>query len=198
MAEKQKNCYLGISGKKYGPVSEDDIHKLYNDGKITGDTKFIRAGMKEWIALSESGIIMDADGLPPLPQDDGIPPLPPSPTMDNVRTLQNIKKYGANKECKCLECGYSGLMGIVRNATSPGSAIAIALALGILGFGVFAALFFAISAFIGLDYEPMLVSVFLVLIALSVGAWVLHQLLPSLREKKVLFCPNCEIEITER
>ena len=74
MSEQEKNCYLGINGKKYGPVSEMDILRLYAQKKITGEAKFIRAGGKEWVALAKSGIIPSAapidDGLPPLPADD--------------------------------------------------------------------------------------------------------------------------------
>jgi len=72
MADMEKNCYLGINGKKQGPMSEQDIKELFAQNKINGDTKFIRQGMDEWIPLSKSGItfsIVDDDGLPPLPQE---------------------------------------------------------------------------------------------------------------------------------
>ena len=78
MAEQEKNCYLGINGKKYGPVSEADIQKLYDAKKITDDTKFARVGAKEWIPLSQSGVITSSnpiDDLPPLPKEDEVPPL---------------------------------------------------------------------------------------------------------------------------
>jgi len=71
-----KNCYLGINGKKYGPMSEADVLKLYSQKVITVDTKFIRAGASEWIPLRESGILapeIDDDGLPPLPKEDKKP-----------------------------------------------------------------------------------------------------------------------------
>ena len=72
MAIQTKNCYLGISGKKYGPVSEQDILRLYEQNKINGSTKFLRVGMKAWIPLSESGILVPVldDDLPPLPEDN--------------------------------------------------------------------------------------------------------------------------------
>jgi hypothetical protein len=74
MGSQEKNCYLGINGKKYGPVSEQDIQTLYAQKKITGDTKFARIGAKEWIPLSKSGVITSGaatdDSLPPLPQDN--------------------------------------------------------------------------------------------------------------------------------
>jgi len=75
MLSQEKNCYLGINGKKVGPVSEADIQKLYDHNKITGDTKFARAGDKEWITVSETGIF-----TPPLAHEDN--DLPPLPTED--------------------------------------------------------------------------------------------------------------------
>lgn len=57
VVNQEKNCYLGINGQRVGPSSESDIRAMYESGKITGDTKFVRAGMSEWINLSESGII---------------------------------------------------------------------------------------------------------------------------------------------
>ena len=72
MASTVKNCYLIINGKKYGPVSEQDILRLYEQNKINGKTKYAKPGAKEWIPLSESGIIesdLDIDDLPPLPGD---------------------------------------------------------------------------------------------------------------------------------
>lgn len=74
MAAQEKNCYLGINGKKYGPVSEEDIRTLHTQGKVTGDTPFIRKGMTDWVSLSSAGIITamaSADDLPPLPEADG-------------------------------------------------------------------------------------------------------------------------------
>ena len=73
MPSQNKDCYLAINGKKYGPISEADIQALFDKNKISGDTKFARKGMSEWITLSESGIIPDLeddDGLPPLPHDN--------------------------------------------------------------------------------------------------------------------------------
>ncbi len=69
---KVKNCYLGINGLKYGPISEHDIQAQFAQGKITGDTMFIRIGMKEWIPLSKSGVVVPVTTdsyLPPLPQE---------------------------------------------------------------------------------------------------------------------------------
>ena len=73
MASQEKNCYIGVKGKKYGPLSEADILKLFNSKKINSDVNFARPGAKGWIPLSQSGIIPHKmlnvdDGLPPLPQ----------------------------------------------------------------------------------------------------------------------------------
>ena len=73
MLSQEKNCYLGINGKKHGPISEADIQKLYDNKKITGDIKFARLGDTQWITVSEVGIF-----TPPLPDEiDELPPLPP-------------------------------------------------------------------------------------------------------------------------
>ena len=198
MTEQVKNCYLGIGGKKHGPVSEADILKLYNSGKITGETKFIRTGMKEWIALSESDILVpsvDDDGLPPLPIDDGVLTLPSS---DNKRTLENIKKFDSNKECRCLECGYNGLMGIVRNKMNPSLAVLSGVGFAIIMFFVFSVVFFFLmEVVIGAGLDDTLITVFIILIALAVMGWTIN-LIRDMSSKKVLLCPNCEKEIIEK
>ena len=71
-----KNCYLGVNGKKLGPLSEKDILDYYNQGKVTEDTKFIRTGMKEWITLSKAGILPEIPDIPDLPDSDELPELP--------------------------------------------------------------------------------------------------------------------------
>lgn len=198
MVGQEKNCYLGINGQKYGPVSRADIHKLYDSGKITGSTKFIRVGMKDWITLSESGIIMD-DGLPPLPSDDGLPAVP---MLEGDRVSLNIKKFASSKECSCLECGYNGLMGVVKSKMTSGKAAMLTFAFVILGIPIGSAAFIAILAILmestGIGYSEELNLIWIVLVSLSVLGYSLHQLYPGLRDKKVLFCPNCEKEIIER
>jgi hypothetical protein len=87
MAEQEKICYLVINGKKYGPLSEQDIQKLYAAKKINGDVKFAKIGAKEWIPLSQSGII---DNALPVKADD-LPPLPPG----DVRKPNSKKKMSA-------------------------------------------------------------------------------------------------------
>ena len=86
MLNQEKNCYLGINGKKADPVSEADIQKLYDHNKITGDTKFARAGDTEWTTVSKVGIF-----TPPLPKADELPPLPVENTPTNS-TAQGQKK----------------------------------------------------------------------------------------------------------
>ena len=73
MASTAKNWYIAAKGKKVGPVSEQNLITYYEQKRITGDTKVVKAGMKEWIPLSKSGILapeFDDDGLPPLPEED--------------------------------------------------------------------------------------------------------------------------------
>jgi len=72
MAEQEKNCYLGIDGKKYGPLSEQEVRNLYAQKKINGDTKFARKGATELITVAQSGIITPQTAA----EDDGLPPFP--------------------------------------------------------------------------------------------------------------------------
>lgn len=204
MANQENNCYLGIDGKKSGPLSELDIQKMYDAGEITGNTKFIHAGMKEWINLSESGII-----IPHLPDDnDGLPALPndvessSQPTIEDERVLSNIKKFADSKECKCLECGYNGFMGIIRSQRSPTSALKITIAFAIIAFPVGYYAFIAILTFVlnsmGIGHDEAMNTFWAVLIAMGIIGFCINPLYPSLWAKKVLFCPNCENEIIER
>jgi len=79
MAGQEKNCYLGINGKKHGPLSEQDIQELYDQNKINDSTQFYRKGMKAWVKLSDSGII--EDGIPDLDDDDDYEEAPARRTM---------------------------------------------------------------------------------------------------------------------
>ena len=89
----QKNCYLGIKGKKYGPLSETEIIKLFDMKKINGDTKFARPGAKEWVSLSQAGVI------PPEKLDDGLPPLlPDDGTAEDERAMAEMERIAAETE----------------------------------------------------------------------------------------------------
>jgi hypothetical protein len=66
-ASLELNCYLGIDGERRGPMSEKDIQNMYLQYKISERTKFFRNGMKEWVPLYESGIIIY---IPALEDDD--------------------------------------------------------------------------------------------------------------------------------
>jgi hypothetical protein len=68
MANQAKDCFIAVKGKKYGPLSEQDIQKLYDQNKINDNTQFYRKGMKAWVKLSDSGII--EDDTPDLDDDD--------------------------------------------------------------------------------------------------------------------------------
>ena len=70
MPSQVKNWYILSKGKRLGPVSEETLISFYEQKKINGDTKVIKAGMKAWISLSASGILepeFDEADLPPLP-----------------------------------------------------------------------------------------------------------------------------------
>ena len=76
MASEERNCFLAVNGKKYGPMSEKDIQKLYTGKKIADDAKFARKGYKKWVPLSQSGVIVVAA---PAPVDQLPPPPPENP-----------------------------------------------------------------------------------------------------------------------
>jgi len=69
MADQKQNCYLGINGKQHGPMSEADVQRMYDNGEITGKTKFICAGMTTWVNLSEM-----ENFFPPLPPQEPTQP----------------------------------------------------------------------------------------------------------------------------
>lgn len=197
-----KNCWLGINGKKFGPMTEQDIRNLYSEKKITKNILFFRTGMKQWVPLSKSDVIapLANDEIPPSFEDGVLPPLPKETAismMDDERILKNIDKFSQTKECKCLLCGYKGQMGVVRNKISLFLALVLAVIFGIVVYVIFSAVFFGISDYIGLNYNSMLITTFSILILLSVAQFSI-QFVRELTRKKVLFCPNCEKEIVEK
>jgi len=103
-----------------------------------------------------------------------------TPNQNDV--LANLRLFKKHKNCLCLECGYSGLMGIVKKAplTSKEKRSiwgARALSIVIFLFGLSQG---AISRMISI-----LISVFL---------WLSYDFK---YDRKVLFCPACKTEITE-
>lgn len=194
MAKQNSDCWLGINGKKFGPMSEQDVLEMYHKKKIPSNVKFFRTGMKEWGTLAQSGLIgpvVDDDGVPPLPEETSLP------MMDNERILKNIDKFSETKECKCLLCGYKGLMGVVRSKTNLFLAIIIMVCSAVVTYAVFYFVFFSIMESIDIHLDSKLTSVFSILILLAVLRFAM-DIMRSLRGKKVLFCPNCEKEIVEK
>ena len=154
-------------------------------------------GAQPRYTLSESDVIppgTDDDGLPPLPIEDRVPSLP---LQGDKRTLSNIKKFDSNKECQCLECGYNGLMGVVRNKMNPGAAVLLGLLFGVIAFVVSVVFIFGVMEAGGAPLTSTFTSIFPVIIALTVAGWSIN-FMRNLSEKKVLFCPNCEKEIIEK
>lgn len=192
MAE-QKNCWLGINGKKFGPMSEQDIVDMYHKKKIAGNVMFFRLGAKEWVTLDQSGLIG------PVIDDDGVPPLPEEtepPMMEEKRVLRNIDKFNCTKEYKCLLCGYKGQMGVVRNKTNTFLALILTAIAAVILYVVFYVVFCEIMNFVG-HFNAQLMPTFSILILLSVLSAAI-SIFRDLTRKKVLFCPNCEKEIVEK
>lgn len=105
-------------------------------------------------------------------------------TATNTNTQSNIQKlkaYKKLKKCTCLECGYSGLMGIVRHKNSFEKRFLIPL------IPVFIVSF--ITYAIKLPFWGSL-------IAVAVTWLVMDTVLGN--DKKVLYCPNCGKEIIEQ
>ena len=48
LKQKRKEWYVAIDCKAFGPVSENDIKKLYLDRKITNESLVWCFGMQEW------------------------------------------------------------------------------------------------------------------------------------------------------
>ena len=99
-------------------------------------------------------------------------------TQSNAQKLKTYKKL---KKCTCLECGYSGLMGVVKPKNSLCKRFLIPL----------------IPAFIVafITYAKNLPT-WGSIIAVTV-TWIIIDIVLG-NEKKVLYCPNCGKEIIEK
>lgn len=103
-------------------------------------------------------------------------------TKSNTQlNAQKLKVYKRLKNCTCLECGYSGLMGIVRPKNSFVKRILIPL------IPVFIVCFITYANKI--PYWGSLIA--------STITWIVMDALLG-NNKKVLYCPNCEKEIIEK
>ncbi len=114
--------------------------------------------------------------------------------LENEKTLANIKRFRSKMECKCLECGYKGLMGVVRNKTNPFLAIAISTVLSVAVYFIIAYIIDYI--FVSIDAKNFEITGFIVVImSLTATFTVFGSLIGLMSAKKILFCPNCEKEI---
>ncbi len=104
-----------------------------------------------------------------------------SNNSDKAQTAQRLKPYNKLKQCTCLECGYSGLMGVVKPKNSLCKRFLIPL----------------IPAFIVafITYAKNLPT-WGSIIAVTV-TWIIIDIVLG-NEKKVLYCPNCGKEIIEK
>ena len=102
-----------------------------------------------------------------------------SNTNPQAEITQRLKPYKKLKQCTCLDCGYTGLMGVVRKQKMP------------IGTRVFSILIYAIALGILYGLFGMSIVTFLLLgVVIGIVDFVL--------EKKVLFCPSCCKEVNER
>ena len=96
--------------------------------------------------------------------------------------LANLRAFKKHKNCLCLVCGYSGLMGIVRKAPLTAKEKRSLWGARILSIVIF---LFGLSQGVISRIFSTLVSVFL---------WLAYDFK---YDRKVLFCPACKREVTE-
>lgn len=95
--------------------------------------------------------------------------------------MQKLRNYKETKECTCLECGYTGLMGVVGSSTS-GIRRAVPWIIATLAF-----LVHWIFGRFGLFTNILSFIMTLMIFNAILGNW-----------KKVLYCPNCDRKIIEK
>lgn len=60
-------CMYAVSDKQLGPVAQDELVKLFVDGKISSDTQVLLPGQTTWQTLDQSGLLRSSGvALPPL------------------------------------------------------------------------------------------------------------------------------------
>jgi uncharacterized RDD family membrane protein YckC len=79
------NWYYAENGQQTGPVSEEQIHQLFQSGKINRDTLVWREGLADWVSYHQ---VMTPPGNPGTPQPPSAPANP-----------------AAEGEVVCAECG---------------------------------------------------------------------------------------------
>lgn len=105
-------------------------------------------------------------------------------TAPNINTRLNVHKLKAYKKlqkCTCLECGYSGLMGIVRYKNSFEKRFLFPL------IPVFMVTFITFASKFP-SWGTLIVNMI---------TWLIMDAILG-NDKKVLYCPSCEKEIIEK
>jgi uncharacterized membrane protein len=72
----QWHCWIG--GKRYGPVSDDEVRKWSTEGRIRPDDLVWREGMVQWRSLRLVPELHGQAGWGALPGEDGFSPMPPA------------------------------------------------------------------------------------------------------------------------
>jgi hypothetical protein len=71
--------YCAISGKQYGPVSEEDLLRWRSEGRLTDADMVWQEGMAQWQALGSVAGLEDAGRVPGTPPSMPPPQRPPTP-----------------------------------------------------------------------------------------------------------------------
>lgn len=95
----------------------------------------------------------------------------------------SLAQYSKHQQCTCLECGYSGLMGVHREADTVSNSKAAAI------FGVITALFILYDIYLALKGFSLLPWWILVIVFFCVSAYQL------ITKQVYLACPNCNLEL---
>lgn len=60
--KNSEGIFYVFEGKKQGPVTETNLHSLFQSGEIRTSTLVWKKGLKNWVTLDESGLIDDIVG----------------------------------------------------------------------------------------------------------------------------------------
>ncbi len=162
--------YYIKKGIKIGPITHTKITQLINSGEIKGSTKVWTSGMKNWVSATEKNLTLN--------KKTGNSINDSSKNFVDENILIELKKSNEHKDLLCLECGYSGPMGVGEKIVPLWIRVMITLPIILIVVGF---ILYSIVANTSL-ISSIIMGVIVYLIGKSIN-------------KRYYICPNCKTQL---
>ena len=165
------DTFLQIDGSKHGPYEESQLQQWVQEGSVTADTPAWRAGMRDWLPLSQ---VIPLRAVPvPAGRKPYRPPPVPSEAGAFIPGFSRAQYFGIALLSALLLVGVLAFLGLVVFGATSGKAVSKDAALTgfLVAYAMCAAVMFGIGLWLGIKrlrnigWHPALVLLMLLPVA---------------------------------